>query len=36
MKFIAELWRLSEFSKFGDMLDDIRDHLVCGINDDKI
>ena len=36
-KFIAELGMLSEFCKFGDMLDDmIRHCMVCGINDDNI
>ena len=37
MKFFAELWILSEFCDFGDMLYDfIKDHLVSGINGDKI
>ena len=35
--YVAELRKLSEFSDFGDNLDDIlRDRLVCGINDRRI
>ena len=35
--FVAELRRLTEHCKFGDVMDEmLRDRLVCGINDSRI
>ena len=34
--FIAELLHLTEHCEFGDRMDDMRDQLVCGINDSRI
>ena len=36
-QFVAELKKLSEYSEFGDSLDNmLRDRLVCGLRDVKV